>query len=155
MRVAVARPLLICGMPERATSSTASGSTELPRHRRSLPIYLGAGGLATASHYLFVIGAVELFGVKPLVATTVGFAVGAAIKYWLNYTAAFRSRAAHSQAMVRFAVALATLMALNALLFHLLTTMLGVHYLAAQVAVTAALVAPGYYLHRHWVYRAC
>jgi putative flippase GtrA len=142
-------------MPERATSSAAASSKDLPRHRRSLPVYVGAGGIATASHYAFVIGAVELFGIPPIVATTLGFALGAAIKYWLNYTAAFASRAAHSQAMVRFVVTLATLMAVNAACFYLLSAKLGMHYLVAQAIVTVALIPPGYYIHRHWVFRAC
>jgi putative flippase GtrA len=142
-------------MPERATSSVESGATDLPRHRRSLPVYVGAGGIATASHYLFAIVAVELFGAQPLVATTAGFALGAAIKYWLNYTAAFASRAAHSRAMMRFVVALAALMALNTALFSLLNARFDIHYLLAQALVTVLLIPPGYYIHRHWVYRAC
>lgn len=142
-------------MPERATASTAPRPADVPRHRRSLPIYVGAGGIATASHYAFVVAAVEIFGAVPIVATTAGFALGAAIKYWLNYTAAFRSRASHRQAVGRFVVALAALMALNTLLFYLLATRLGIHYLVAQAITTVALVPPGYYLHRLWVFRAC
>src|SRR5438067_9539818 len=88
-----------------------------PRHRRSLPIYVGAGGVATASHYAVTIAAVEGLGVAPITASAAGFATGAAVKYWLNYFMAFQSRARHKQAMLRFVVTLLILMALNTLLF--------------------------------------
>ena len=126
-----------------------------PRHRRSVPLYVGAGGVATASHYASTIAMVELLAVPALAATTAGFAIGAAVKYWLNYTAAFRSRALHRAAMPRFLAALALLMGLNALAFRALHHGLDLHYLVAQAIATVALLPPGYLIHRHWVFRAC
>jgi putative flippase GtrA len=124
-------------------------------HRRALPLYIGAGGIATASHYATAIVAVEWLRLPPLAATTAGFCIGAAVKYWLNYTAAFRSRAPHREATARFGIALVLFLALNAALFWLLQSRLGLHYLLAQVITTAALIPPGYVLHRQWVFRAC
>src|SRR5262249_46781988 len=115
------------------------GGAALPRHRRSLPLYVGAGGVATAAHYAVTIGAVEGLSAPPVLASAGGFAVGAAVKYWLNYSVAFRSRAPHSQAMIRFAIALATLMALNTAIFAALQQGLGLHYLVAQVITTILL----------------
>jgi putative flippase GtrA len=140
-------------MQEREAASAAPRSPETPRHRRSLPVYVGAGGLATASHYAVTIAAVEAFSVTPIIASTMGFAVGAAIKYWLNYSVAFRSRARHSHTMVRFAVALAAMMALNTLLFAALQGGLELHYLLAQAITTILLIPPGYAIHRYWVFR--
>ena len=111
----------------------------LPRHSRSLPFYVGAGGIATASHY----------------ATTIGFAIGAAVKYWLNYTAVFRSRARHTRAIMRFAITLGAMIALNALVFRAFEHGLGLHYILAQAITTVLLIAPGYLVHRHWVFRRC
>lgn len=128
---------------------------EPPRHRRSVPIYVGAGGIATASHYASTIAMVELLAVPALLATTLGFALGAVVKYWLNYTAAFRSRALHRAAMPRFVAALALLMGINALLFRLLHQGMDLHYMVAQALATLALLPPGYLIHRHWVFRAC
>jgi len=120
---------------------------------RSLPLYVGAGGIATASHYAVTTIAVEAGHIRPVLASAAGFAVGALIKYWLNYTVAFRSTARHSVASVRFAVALAVLFALNAVVFALLNEGLNLHYLIAQVATTIILIWPGYRLHRQWVFR--
>ncbi len=122
--------------------------------RRSLPLYVGAGGIATASHYAVTTVAVEAGHLRPLLATVAGFAVGACVKYWLNYSVAFRSKARHSVASARFAVALAILFALNAGVFAVLNEGLRLHYLVALVATTVILIWPGYWLHREWVFRS-
>ena len=135
------------------TTAAARAAHEAPRHRRSLPMYVGAGGIATASHYVTAIVGVEALHLAPIVATTLGFCVGAIVKYWLNYTAAFASRAPHGRAMVRFIVALFAFLALNTAVFWLLQAKLGLHYLLAQAITTVALIPPGYLLHRAWVFR--
>lgn len=127
----------------------------MPSHRYSVPMYVGAGGIATAAHYATTVAAVELFGVAPLVASAAGFAVGAGVKYWLNYFVAFRSGERHSAAVPRFAVMLAILFVLNAGFFSLLHQGLGLHYMLAQVLTTGLLIPPGYLLSRLWVFRRC
>lgn len=116
-------------------------------------MYVGAGGVATASHYAVTIAAVEGLSVEPIAATVMGFLTGSAIKYWLNYSAAFRSSAPHVHAMPRFGVALAAMLGLNTLIFALLERGLGMHYLLAQLLTTVLLIPPGYVIHRQWVFR--
>ena len=124
----------------------------MPGHGRSVPLYVGAGGIATACHYACTIAAVEWLGAAPLAASVGGFSVGALVKYYLNYAYAFRSEARHSAAMLRFAVYLGAMFVLNALLFALFQQGLGWHYLVAQVATTILLIPPGYVLSRVWVF---
>ena len=126
---------------------------EMPGHRYSIPMYLGAGGIATAAHYATMIVLVELFGAQPIVATGSGFAVGAAVKYWLNYVMVFRSDREHVVAVPRFAVTLAILFAGNLGAFWVFQQALGLHYVVAQVLTTCAMIPPGYLLSRLWVYR--
>ncbi len=114
---------------------------------------MGSGGVATASHYAVTVVAVELLSVPPIPASAMGFMTGAAIKYWLNYSIAFRSRALHRHAMVRYGLALGAMLALNTLLFGLFEQGLGLHYLLAQAITTILLIPPGYVLHREWVFR--
>ena len=121
-------------------------------HRRSIPIYVGAGGIATASHYAFTIAAVELLGMQPLWATSLGYAIGAIVKYCLNYTAAFRSTVPHRHAVVRYLLAQVVLLALNSAFFELLMRA-GLHYIAAQALTTILIIPPGYVMHRAWVFR--
>lgn len=116
-------------------------------------MYVGSGGVATASHYAVTAAAVELLAVPPIPASAMGFMTGAAIKYWLNYSVAFRSRARHSHAAARYAFALAAMLGLNTLVFGLFQQGLGLHYLLAQAITTIVLIPPGYVLHREWVFR--
>jgi putative flippase GtrA len=132
--------------------STRPVAPQSPRHRKSLPIYVGAGFLATGSHYACTIAAVELAGAPPLAASIAGFAVGATVKYLLNYFFAFRSAERHSVALTRFAVALGLLFVLNAVFFAVLHQVLGLHYILAQVLTTGLLLPPGYLLSRGWVF---
>lgn len=127
---------------------------ETPGHRRSLPVYIGAGFLTVAGHYATTITLVEILHALPLAASVAGFCVGAAIKYVLNYFVAFRSVETHRAALAKFAVALAILFVLNALFFALLHQGLGLHYLVAQVLTTGLLIPPGYLLSRLWVFAA-
>lgn len=115
-------------------------------------MYVGSGGIATASHYAVAVVAVELLSIAPVLATSVGFIVGAIVKYWLNYAVAFRSRARHFGAITRFAIYVAGLLALNTVVFELLHGMLGLHYLVAQAAATLVLIPPGYAINRRWVF---
>lgn len=120
--------------------------------RHSLPLYVGAGGVATLSHYLTTVLAVELVDVRPVLASALGFSVGAVVKYWLNYSVAFRSDERHVAAVTRYVVALVVLLGLNSTIFALLNEGLHLHYLIAQVVTTIALIAPGYWIHRAWVF---
>ncbi len=116
-------------------------------------MYVGSGGMATASHYAVTVAAVELFSAPPIPASAMGFMTGAVIKYWLNYSVAFRSRARHTHAVLRYALALAAMLALNTLLFGLFQRGMGLYYLLAQAITTILLIPPGYVLHREWVFR--
>jgi putative flippase GtrA len=126
----------------------------MPGHRRSLPVYIAAGFAAVGGHYATTIALVELAGVAPLIASAIGFCVGATIKYFLNYFLAFRSTERHADALPKFVVALAVLFVLNLFVFWLLNERLGLHYFIAQVLTTGVLIAPGYVLSRVWVFAA-
>jgi putative flippase GtrA len=125
----------------------------MPRHRYSIPMYVGAGGIATGCHYVVTIAAVELLGVRPVIASATGFAIGALVKYWLNYFVAFRSGERHAVAVPRFVLMLALLLGLNTAVFALLNEAAGLHYMLAQVLTTGLLIPPGYLLSRLWVVR--
>jgi putative flippase GtrA len=126
----------------------------MPRHRYSIPMYVGAGGIATGSHYVTTIAAVELLGVHPVAASAGGFAVGALVKYCLNYFVAFRSGERHAVAIPRFVLMVGAMLVLNTLIFALLHQGAGLHYMAAQVLTTVLLIPPGYLVSRLWVFRS-
>jgi putative flippase GtrA len=133
------------------------GGSAVPKqavhHRRSLPLYIGSGGVATACHYAFTVFTVEVLGMQPVAASAGGFVVGAVAKYYLNYTYAFRSTLRHSHAMARYVASIALLFVLNAAIFAGFQEGLGMYYMLAQVITTGLLILPGYFLSRRWVFR--
>lgn len=124
-----------------------------PSLARSVPWYLAGGGAATLAHYAAALALAELGGIRPLIATMLGFVVGAAIKYWANYRLAFQSDARHRAAMTRFAALLGIMWCLNSAVFFLFAEVFRVHYMLAQVLTTAVLIPPGFLLSREWVFR--
>jgi putative flippase GtrA len=130
-----------------------SQDVRMPRHRYSIPMYIGAGGIATASHYATMIMLVELLGVLPLIATATGFVVGAVVKYVLNHGVVFRSAERHDAAVPRFAVMLGIMFVLNAACFAALSPLTEPYYIVAQVITTILLIPPGYFMSRLWVFR--
>ena len=126
----------------------------MPRHRYSVPMYIGAGGIATGCHYATTIAAVELLGVRAVIASAAGFALGALVKYCLNYFVAFRSAERHAAAMPRFVALVAIMLGINTAVFALLNEGAGLHYMVAQVLTTILLIPPGYLLARLWVFRS-
>jgi putative flippase GtrA len=124
-----------------------------PGHRRSFALYVASGVASVATHYTFTIAAVEIFGVRALIATSAGFVVGAVTKYLMNYFLAFESEAPHAAAVPRFVVMLLALFAANAAIFWALNEHAGLHYLVAQVITTVILVPVGYVINRAWVFR--
>ena len=135
--------------PEQA----ATRADRRPGHRRSFILYIVSGVASVATHYAFMIAVVELAAWRELVATSVGFVVGAITKYFMNYFLAFRSEEPHLQAIPRFAVMLLTLFAANGAIFWALHDQYKLHYVVAQVLTTGLLVPVGYVINRAWVFR--
>lgn len=136
-----------------SVSESTSRADRRPGHRRSFFFYIVSGVASVATHYAFMITVVELFAWRELVATSVGFVVGAITKYFMNYFLAFRSEEPHLQAIPRFAVMLLTLFAANGAIFWALHDQYRLHYVVAQVLTTGVLVPIGYVINRAWVFR--
>lgn len=114
--------------------------------------YAASGLAATGAHYAVMVALVQWAGWWEVAASSAGFAVGAAVKYPLNYWVVFRSRAMHSQAIVRFAIGLAVGFALNGLVLAILLKSLDVHYLVSQVFTTGVVTMVNYVLARNWIF---
>lgn len=140
-------------MTGSAPVDSPSARATRPGHKRSFLMYLVSGVASVATHYAFTVFAVEILGWRALVATSVGFVVGAVTKYFLNYFLAFRSEEPHLSAIPRFAVMLGGLFTANAAIFWALHEHAGLHYMLAQVLTTGLLVPVGYVINRIWVFR--
>lgn len=114
--------------------------------------FSAVGALGTLAHFVTLVLLVETGAAGPVASTVAGSAVGAALNYLLNRRYTFRSERAHRDAGPRFAlVALATGI-LNAMLVHLGTGLLELHYLLAQICVTLITLLANYGLNARWTF---
>lgn len=116
--------------------------------------YALAGFAATGAHYVTMIAIVWRYEGHEVIASCVGFLVGACVKYPLNYWWIFRSRQRHRVALPRFAAGLAIGFALNAIILAALLQTLDVHYMVSQVLTTGIVMLANYAIARLWIFRA-
>lgn len=115
--------------------------------------FLGAGGLATACHYVLLAALVEIGGVPPVAATSAGYAAAALLNYSLRRGFVFRSRAPHRRAGPRYLAVAAGGFGLNGLAVALGTGPLGLPYPVAQPAATVLAAGWNFAAHRLWTFR--
>tara|TARA_Y100001933_G_scaffold216484_1_gene223636 strand:+ start:5929 stop:6318 length:390 start_codon:yes stop_codon:yes gene_type:complete len=116
--------------------------------------FLGVGGVATLIQYGILILLVEVFQASALVGSTIGYIVSGIFNYTLNYYFTFNSTARHAHAATRFVAVAIVGLALNSSLIFLLTDLLAVFYIAAQIIATGAVVVWNFIAHKHWTYRS-
>lgn len=113
----------------------------------------GAAGLAgTLAHYVALIALVQIYHADPVVGSTIGAVLGAAINYWLNHRFTFRSNAPHGRALTRFMLVAIAGMIINAAALFAAVHLLGLHYLAGQVAATGLVFLATFELNRRWTF---
>ncbi len=120
---------------------------------RQFLAYLGVGMVGTGGHYLVLVALVKGLGTDPVLATTVGFTVGAVINYYANYHLTFRSRRGHGGTMPRFFAVAGVGAAVNAGVMAGCHRGLGLHYLLSQVLATGTVVVLTYLANRFWTFR--
>jgi putative flippase GtrA len=114
--------------------------------------FLLVGGLSTALLYVVLIGMVEGLGLSPTLSSTVGYLISSLLNYVLNYSFTYRSAAPHGRSLPRFALIVACGLILNGTVAYVGTTVLGVHYLLAQAAATAATLLWNFWANLRWTF---
>jgi putative flippase GtrA len=98
--------------------------------------FLVVGVIATSVHYAVLITSVELLGWGPVLASGLGYSLGAIVNYLLNRRYTFRSDAPHGTAVIRFLIVILAGLGINVLLMNLFTVHFGLPYLVSQVLTT-------------------
>lgn len=114
--------------------------------------YTTVGALGTALHYTVLVATVELVGGSPVTGTVVGACAGAALNYFLNYHLTFVSTANHRNTLPRFVVVAGAAATASGVAMSWLVGRLELHYLIAQVLVTAGVLVGGYLMNRLWTF---
>ncbi len=118
----------------------------------SLGKFLIVGGLATAAQFAALFALVELHLCSAVVASGLGYGVGALVNYLLNYYVTFNSKQTHLATLPKFIVVVAFGLSVNTFVFYCANLILPWYGLSQCVATFASLVA-NYLLHRFWIYR--
>lgn len=116
--------------------------------------FLGVGGVATAIQYGILILLVETGLAIAVVASTIGYIISGVLNYTLNYYYTFQSEAKHHSAVVKFIVVAAVGLGINSALVFLLTEVVSLYYLVAQIIATVAVLLWNFTAHLFWTYKS-
>jgi putative flippase GtrA len=112
-----------------------------------------SGGAAVATHLAMLVILIELAGTPPVLASLLGFACATLVNYTLQHRFVFCRSRGHGSYFPRYlAVTLGT-MTLNTLLFWILSSGLGIFYLASQVITIGVIVPINFMLNRSFTFR--
>ena len=111
-----------------------------------------AGVTSAVGHYGLLIYLVEVHRADPVLAAVAAATLGAVINYAMNYWITFSSTRGHAEALNRFVVVAVGNLAGNTALMYLGIKVLGLHYLATQIAATGIVLTASFVAHRHWTF---
>lgn len=114
--------------------------------------FAAVGAIGTGAHYLTLVLLVKLAGMAPVLASTVGFLIGALTNYALNYRITFSSSNPHHQALPKFLAVAVVGLALNASVLRLSVSWLGMHYLFGQVFATGLVLLWNFCANKMWTF---
>jgi putative flippase GtrA len=114
--------------------------------------FLVVGGIATALQYAILFTLAGYVGVRPLLASSIGFVASACANYTLNRRFTFRSDVNYFTGLERFFIIAGGGLALNAIVMAVGTTIVGLHYVAAQLLATAVVLLWNFQMNRVWTF---
>lgn len=97
--------------------------------------FAAVGVAATATHYAILVALVEGAGVRPVLATTIGYIFGTTVSYVLNRRFTFKSDAPVASSFAKFALLYGVGAFLNGAIMAVLIAQ-GAWYLLAQIVAT-------------------
>ena len=122
--------------------------------RRQFSSFFLVGLIATATHYVTLIGLKQLANWDVIPATLSGYCIGGLVSYVLNRRHTFASDRAHVEAGWRFAMVALVGFFLTWGLMRIFVSLFGdAWYLAAQAVTTALVMFWNFAANRHWTFR--
>ncbi len=113
--------------------------------------HLATGAIAMAAHYLVMWLALSI-QLPPVLATTLGFIVGAITKFFFSYFHIFKPEREVVNAVPHFVLALGLQMVINAGLLALFLSV-NLPVWPAQLITTAMLAGFNFLLYKFWVFK--
>lgn len=108
------------------------------------------GALSALIQFSILIGLVEIFFIKPILASTVGYIAGALINYILNHYFTFKSKLSHKKTLIRFTLNSLFGLFLN---FSLMKVLLMYYpYILSQILASGVILFWNFLVHRYWTF---
>lgn len=115
--------------------------------------FSGVGAIGTMVHYATLIGLVQFITTNPVLASSIGAIIGAIVNYILNYYYTFNSSKDHKETLWKF-FSIATIgFIMNGLMMVLLTEVLSLFYLIAQIITTGTVLIWNFLGNRLWTFQ--
>ena len=111
------------------------------------------GVLGTSAHYLMLILGVSLLQLSAVLASSIGFILGAVINHHFNRRFTFDSDKSYGETLLHFMLSASGLFLLNMLLMTVLVSWLQIQYLIAQVVTTGVVFLVGFVINKYLVFQ--
>ena len=115
-------------------------------------VFTGVGAIGTSGHYTVLILLVQFMHMDPVLATSIGFVVGALINYVLNYRITFNSSKRHREALAKFFVVAGLGAVVNGVIMSVGVVVLDVHYLMIQLFATGVVLVLNFIANKYWTF---
>ena len=130
-------------------------SSLLNKHRGTIGqfmLYAGVGAIGTIGHYTTLIVLVEFWALDPVIASCLGFVVGALINYVLNYKFTFHSEKRHREALTKFLLVAIAGAGINGAIMYIGVENTQFNYLLVQIVATTAVLLWNYFVNKLWTF---
>jgi putative flippase GtrA len=115
-------------------------------------LYAGVGVIGTIGHYTTLIILVEFWAVDPVIASCLGFVVGALINYVLNYHFTFQSDKRHREALTKFLIVATAGALINGGIMYVGVENTRFNYLIVQIFATVVVLMWNFIVNKLWTF---
>lgn len=115
-------------------------------------MFAGVGAIGTIGHYTVLIVLVQFWAMDPVIASTLGFIVGAIINYVLNYHFTFQSNKHHTEALTKFMIVAVIGAGINGLIMFIGIENTRINYLLVQIFATAVVLLWNFVVNKLWTF---
>jgi putative flippase GtrA len=116
--------------------------------------YSIAGGAAAATHLAVLAGLVQFMQVPKPMASAIGFCCATPVNYFIQHRFVFNRTGRHTIYFVRYVTVTLTMLAVNIIMFYILTQMLGLFYIYAQIIVIGIFFILNFLVNRSFTFGA-
>jgi len=111
-----------------------------------------AGGVGTAVQYTILILLVNHLDINAVLASSIGFLLGALVNYNLSYFWVFKSNKSHKETSVKFLITASLGFLLNFCIMFSLFEVFKLHYLFSQVVATGSVLVWNFLVNHFWTF---